>query len=109
METLTSSPLLVKNGAFSEKFSLHASYFSPAGFSEKATKGCHTFVHGEAILFAPLFPHSPFSENPFSDLREGVTTPNVAFLLAPKLMGHVIPPPTIFKRWQFGGEANPCS
>jgi hypothetical protein len=44
-------------------------------FSEKATKGCHTFLHGEAILFAPLFPHSPFSENPFSDLREGVTTP----------------------------------
>jgi hypothetical protein len=45
-------------------------------FSEKATKGCHTFLHGEAILLAPLCPHSPFSENPFSDLREGVTTPN---------------------------------
>jgi hypothetical protein len=44
-------------------------------FSEKGTKGCHTFLHGEAILLAPLFLHSPFSENPFSDLREGVTTP----------------------------------
>ena len=33
-------------------------------------------MHGEAILLAPLFPHYPFSENPFSDLREGVTTPN---------------------------------
>jgi hypothetical protein len=31
-------------------------------FSKKATKGCHTFLHGEAILLAPLFPHSPFSE-----------------------------------------------
>jgi hypothetical protein len=41
-------------------------------FSEKATKGCHTFLHGEAILLAPLFPHSPFS-----DLRECVTTPIV--------------------------------
>ena len=51
------------------------SYHSP--FSEKATKGCHTFLHGEAILLAPLFPHSPFSKNPFSDLREGVTTPIV--------------------------------
>jgi hypothetical protein len=45
-------------------------------FSEKATKGCHAFLHGETILLDPLFPHSPFSENPFSDLREGVTTPN---------------------------------
>ena len=44
-------------------------------FSEKATKGCHTFLHGEATLLAPLFPQKPFSENPFSDLGEGVTTP----------------------------------
>jgi hypothetical protein len=50
-------------------------------FSKKATKGCHTFLHGEAILLAPSFPHSPFSENPFSDLREGVTTPNAKFLI----------------------------
>ena len=89
METLTSSPPRVKNGEFSEKFSPQASYFSPAGlhspfstlhspFSEKATKGCHTFLHIEAILLAPLFPHSPFSENPFSNLREGVTTPTMA-------------------------------
>jgi hypothetical protein len=83
METLTSSPPEMKNGPFSEKFSPHASYFSPVGlhspspFSEKATKGCHTFLHGEAILLAPLFPHSPFSENSFSDLREGVTTPYI--------------------------------
>jgi hypothetical protein len=52
-------------------------------FSEKATKGCHTFLHGEAILLAPLIPHSPFSENPFSDLREGVTTPILHILLSP--------------------------
>ena len=85
MENLTSSPPWVKNGEFSEKVSPHAYCFSPgvasfilhSPFSEKATKGCHTFLHGEAILLAPLFPHSPFSENPFSDLREGVTTPNV--------------------------------
>ena len=43
-------------------------------FSEKATKGCHTFLHGETILLAPLYPHSPFSKNPISDLREDVTT-----------------------------------
>jgi hypothetical protein len=52
-------------------------FFLHSPFSEQATKGCHTFIHGEAILLAPLFPHSPFSENPFSDLREGVTTPIV--------------------------------
>jgi hypothetical protein len=85
METLTSSPPPVKNGEFSEKFSSQASYFSPAclhsPFSEKATKGWHTFLHGEAILLAPLFPHSPFFENPFSDLREGVRAPNILITL----------------------------
>jgi hypothetical protein len=73
-------------GPFSEKVSLQASCLSPgvasfsilhSPFSEKATKGCYTFLHGEAILLAPLFPHFPFSENPFSDLREGVTTPTI--------------------------------
>ena len=43
----------------------------------RATKGCHTFLHGEVVLLAPLFSHSPFSENPFSILREGLTTPSV--------------------------------
>ena len=88
METLT-FPLEVKNGPFSENFSPLLTSFTPGGpfpffetltsspFSEKATKRCHTFLHGEAILLAPLFPHSPFSENPFSDLGKGVTTPNV--------------------------------
>jgi hypothetical protein len=70
MKTLTSSPPEVKNGPF----------------SEKATKGCHTFLHGEAILLAPLFPHSPFSENPFSDLREGVTTPSVLSVTSPNFL-----------------------
>ena len=28
------------------------------------TKGCHTLLHGETIVSAPLFPHSPFSEKP---------------------------------------------
>ena len=74
-EILTSSPPRVKHEEFSEKVSPHASYFSHvilhSSFSEKATKGCHTFLHGEEILFTPLFPHSPFS-----DLGEGVTTPN---------------------------------
>jgi hypothetical protein len=56
-------------------------------FSEKATKGCHTFLHGEAILLAPLFPHSPFSENPFSDLREGVTTPIMSLDFS--CLGHI--------------------
>jgi hypothetical protein len=68
------SPWMAK-GPFSKKISPQASCFLPAGlhspFSEKATKGCHTFLCGEAILLAPLFPHSPFS-----DFREGVTTPN---------------------------------
>ena len=47
-------------------------------FPEKATKGCHTFLYGESILLASLFPQPPFSENPFPDLQEGVTTPTVA-------------------------------
>ena len=38
--------------------------------SPRATKRCHTFLHGEAILLTPLFPHSPFSI-----LRGGVATP----------------------------------
>jgi hypothetical protein len=45
--------------------------------SPRTRKGCHTFLLREAILLTPLFPHSPFSKNPFSDLGEGVTTPNV--------------------------------
>jgi hypothetical protein len=99
MENLTSSPPRVENEEFSEKVSPQAFCFSPgvasfttrgepawlavvvavaqlhfignchSPFSEKATKGCYTFLHGEAILLAPFFPHSPFS-----DLREGVTT-----------------------------------
>jgi hypothetical protein len=106
METLTSSPPRVKNGGFSKNHPPQVSCFSPgvmeagtfllnlAGtgnisakgnlhppFSEnhyaRTIKGCHTFLLREAILLAPLFPHSPFSENPFSDLGEGVTTPNV--------------------------------
>jgi hypothetical protein len=32
------------------------------------------FLHGEAILLPPLFPHPPFSILPFSILRGGVTT-----------------------------------
>ena len=51
-----------------QKGSLH-SPFSDI-YSPRTTKGCHTSLHGEAILLAHLFPHSPFS-----DLREGVTTP----------------------------------
>jgi hypothetical protein len=39
-------------------------------------KGVSHFLHGEAIILAPLFPHSPFSILPFSILRGGVTTPN---------------------------------
>jgi hypothetical protein len=46
--------------------------------SPRTRKGCHTFLLQEAILLTPFFPHSPFSENPFSDLEEGVTTPNMA-------------------------------
>jgi len=38
----------------------------------QATKGCHTFLHGEAILLAPFFLHSPFSI-----LGGGMTTPIV--------------------------------
>ena len=45
--------------------------------SSRATKGCHTFLHGKAILLAPLFPHPPFFREPFSILWEGVTTPLV--------------------------------
>jgi hypothetical protein len=73
----------VKNGEFSEKIQRRPLVSHPqdfilhSPFSEKATKGCHTFLHGEAILLAPLFPHSSFSENPFSDLREDATTPYV--------------------------------
>jgi hypothetical protein len=44
-------------------------------FSEKTTKGCHTFLHGEAILLA-LFSSFSILREPISDLREGVTTPN---------------------------------
>jgi hypothetical protein len=86
MEPLTFSPLEVKKWAIlGEVFTaclLFLTWRSPFSilhppFSEKITKGCHTFLHGEAILLAPLFPHSPFSENPFSDLREDVTTPIV--------------------------------
>jgi len=47
----------------------------PILHSPRATKGCHTFLHGEAILLAPPFPHSPLSI-----LRGGVTTPSVWFL-----------------------------
>jgi hypothetical protein len=36
-------------------------------FSEKATKGCYTFLHGEAILLTPLFPHSPRTHSPTSE------------------------------------------
>jgi hypothetical protein len=36
-------------------------------------KGVSHFLHGEAILLAPLFPHSSFSI-----LRGGVTTPNIS-------------------------------
>ena len=73
------------------EFSPHALCFSPTGSSyfEKATKGCHTFPHGESILLAPLFPQSPFSKNPFSNLQEGVTTPNIVIklwsLIMPKI------------------------
>src|SRR5579875_2886377 len=86
METLTSSPPQVKNGPFSKNHSPEASCCSPAGllfcilhssFSENATKGCHTILHGEATLLVLSFSHSPFSENSFSILRSGVTTPNV--------------------------------
>jgi hypothetical protein len=44
--------------------------------SPQATKGCHTFIHGEAILLAHFFPQTPFSILPFFILRGGVTTPN---------------------------------
>ena len=79
MENLTSSPPRVKNEEFSEKVSPQSSCFSPgvtsftasvSPFSEKATKGCHTFLHGEAIMLAPLFSHSPFSI-----LREPILQP----------------------------------
>jgi hypothetical protein len=43
---------------------------SPRRPPRRPQRGVTPFVHGEAILLAPLFPHSPFS-----DLREGVTTP----------------------------------
>jgi hypothetical protein len=112
MENLISSPPRVKNGEFSEKISPQASCFSPgearnsawfftagfpfltregnsAWFSEKATKGCHTFLYGEAILLAPLFPHSPVSENPFSDLREGVTTPSIIVAASHAVSGSI--------------------
>jgi hypothetical protein len=62
-------------------FLTRRSPFSILHSPKKATKGCHTFLRGEAILLAPLFPHSPFSENPFSDLREGVTTPTFFWAL----------------------------
>ena len=98
MENLTSSPLWVKNEEFSQRVSPQASCFShgvvsfttrgepcwicggDSPFCEKATKGCHAFLLGEAIMLAPHFPHSPFSEIRFSDLRKGVTTPIVKWM-----------------------------
>ena len=40
----------------------------PILHSPRTTKGCHTFPHGEAILLAHLFPHSPFSEKVWQPL-----------------------------------------
>jgi hypothetical protein len=39
------------------------------------------FLHGEAILLAPLFPHSSFSIFPFSILQADVTNPIVSNIL----------------------------
>jgi hypothetical protein len=45
------------------KFLPHAdSRVIPILHSPRATIGVSHFLHGEAILLAPLFPHSPFSE-----------------------------------------------
>jgi hypothetical protein len=52
--------------------------------SPRASKGCHTFLHGEAILLAPLFPHSPFSI-----VRGGVTTPSIVLFFSFFSMTHL--------------------
>jgi hypothetical protein len=54
--------------------------FSILREDHKRVSVCHTFLHGETILLAPLFPHSPFS-----DLRKGVTTPIIDELWPPSL------------------------
>jgi hypothetical protein len=65
----TSSPPRVKNG---ENFLCEGFTAKPFSILHGPQRVSH-FLHGEAILLAPLFPHSPFSI-----LRRGVTTPIVS-------------------------------